>query len=1124
MSELRPDVAAMRAHVGHIFSGLPEELQDSFIELAWTDARDGKLRHSRHFWTGELDELVDLAVRQNAKPGQNLYIGAALRGPDTPRERRSSDKDFCALTALYADFDDEGTLERAEKVCAGKGVPPTAKVITGRHPHLRGQLWWRLREPLRDPDDCRRINRAIADALGGDLVVHNPGRVLRLGGSVAWPKKKGRVAETTAFEELSSRSYAVEEIESAFPIKQTGGEKSVVQMGPPSRHLDNSQRPSPDIDQLLAQAGPGNWHMSILRAIARMVACGWPDQDILARTESHTLAGWTAEQTRREVQAMIDGARRKGYGNVRRAARLIPDVPPGYASQPLARDDASTQLKSVISGWFDRAVPLAQARKELARRHRARFARKLPRELAEEIRKEVKAEYGVPNLRAAPRLAVQAAAGLGKTMRVVEEIMARQEVWKLRVWILVPTIDLADRLAEKFLHLSFDPAHAPGPEIRVMRGRLARTVEERRPREPKTMCRKPDAADAAGRLGLNVYKTLCKSGAGRCEFYDRCPWVKQWEDHGPGVRIWSHEYLHLPKLSDYPPPDMVVCDESVVEVLAGGLQFAPDRLTEAPTWAEGDQAEIVTRCLADVHAALSAGGPALEALMARGLDRETLAKAADIAEGGEDGDTGITPDMPEAEAVERLDALEESEREKIARLLRQLAKEIKLPRGVSHAVELQRNVSVQVDGRLERQNRVSVRWRRKVLVGRTRPLLVIDADADEEITKRLFGEPLEHVAIPVRRNAVVTQCHSSNFSRQSLLGFEGAAPDFNAKAARRLENVKLIIRRLAQAARLLVVCPLPVRRAITGEKEPRLPISCEWEGATISHFGRIRGVDDWKGYEAGMTIGREQPPPLAVEALARSVWDDDPVPLNLPGSYAKAMRGYRLRGGERNGVEVDVHPDPRVQRVLELKRERETLQAIDRTRLVHADKIKDIYILCKLPLDLDVDRLEGFTDLLNGGGTRLERAYLRSQRGLPLVAGRISTLWPDLYPSEMSAKLSTFRELKDSGLDGFKKEIDSISLLKPSKTGGEYPGNRARLVQFGSTEAVMIRIRPRCIAKGGHHNWSKALVAGDTPYFRSKVRDAMGCEVDFEHPTTCILSASAAGPKEVPSPITGETA
>jgi hypothetical protein len=114
------------------------------------------------------------------------------------------DEDFYVLPAVYADFDDAGALEKAERLCLEKNIPPTARVVTGRQPHTRGQLWWRLQEPLRDANACRRINRAIAAALGGDPTVVNPGRVMRLGGSIAWPKKPGRAKESTEFEELGS--------------------------------------------------------------------------------------------------------------------------------------------------------------------------------------------------------------------------------------------------------------------------------------------------------------------------------------------------------------------------------------------------------------------------------------------------------------------------------------------------------------------------------------------------------------------------------------------------------------------------------------------------------------------------------------------------------------------------------------------------------------------------------------------------------------------------------------------------------------------------------------------------------------------------------------------------------
>ena len=83
-----PDAAQMRRHVGHLFEGWLDGCHEGRIELAWTDARDGKLRHAASFGTDELDELVERAVRENRVQGQNVYIGQALR--QAKQSRRSS--------------------------------------------------------------------------------------------------------------------------------------------------------------------------------------------------------------------------------------------------------------------------------------------------------------------------------------------------------------------------------------------------------------------------------------------------------------------------------------------------------------------------------------------------------------------------------------------------------------------------------------------------------------------------------------------------------------------------------------------------------------------------------------------------------------------------------------------------------------------------------------------------------------------------------------------------------------------------------------------------------------------------------------------------------------------------
>lgn len=175
---IEPDAAQMRQHVEHLFGGWLDGCHEGKIELAWCDGKDGKLRHAAIYHTDQLDELVERAVQVNRIPGQNVYIGQALRKPDIPPFGRCTDADFFALSAHYVDLDDD-VLKAARERYREAGCPPTAVVVTGRQPHTRAQMLWRLETPERDADLCRRQNLALAEALGGDTTVVNPSRVLR---------------------------------------------------------------------------------------------------------------------------------------------------------------------------------------------------------------------------------------------------------------------------------------------------------------------------------------------------------------------------------------------------------------------------------------------------------------------------------------------------------------------------------------------------------------------------------------------------------------------------------------------------------------------------------------------------------------------------------------------------------------------------------------------------------------------------------------------------------------------------------------------------------------------------------------------------------------------------------
>jgi hypothetical protein len=218
-----PDVAAMREHVEHLFGGYLDGYHDGLIELSWTDTSPDpsgryRLAHARLFGTDRLDDLVQEAARLNATPMCNVYIGAALRHPNTAPFGRGQDRDAWALTSAYVDLDDAEAAANAKNIY---GLDkPTMVVLTGTEPHTRAQLWWRLAEPLTDPAHWPALLRGIAAKMDGDSTVTNPSRVMRLAGTIAWPVKQGRKVELTAIHPLREPGrcqYAVEHLARVFP-------------------------------------------------------------------------------------------------------------------------------------------------------------------------------------------------------------------------------------------------------------------------------------------------------------------------------------------------------------------------------------------------------------------------------------------------------------------------------------------------------------------------------------------------------------------------------------------------------------------------------------------------------------------------------------------------------------------------------------------------------------------------------------------------------------------------------------------------------------------------------------------------------------------------------------------
>jgi AAA domain/Primase C terminal 2 (PriCT-2)/RepB DNA-primase from phage plasmid len=210
---LEPNYQSILNHINALFADCP----DGLIELAYTPSDSKALNKAEFFKTSEIEKAARFACDINKKEGVNVYIGAALRGPNTAPFARSNNEDYYLATHAWVDLDDANSAKSAKEKY--KDIPPSFVVVTGRHPDLRAQAWWKLDNAESDKARLKATLANLCHALDGDKAVVDPIRVMRLGGTIAWAKKEGRKPEMTEFitPKDASKQVSIDGINRYFP-------------------------------------------------------------------------------------------------------------------------------------------------------------------------------------------------------------------------------------------------------------------------------------------------------------------------------------------------------------------------------------------------------------------------------------------------------------------------------------------------------------------------------------------------------------------------------------------------------------------------------------------------------------------------------------------------------------------------------------------------------------------------------------------------------------------------------------------------------------------------------------------------------------------------------------------
>jgi hypothetical protein len=662
----------------------------------------------------------------------------------------------------------------------------------------------------------------------------------------------------------------------------------------------------------------------------------------------------------------------------------------------LSAEEAKTRLREIVEGFFFRR-------------------------LKGEDRKHIR------------RLLIKSPPGLGKTREAIDwaiRYQAEQQAKGPRdllvadqneagvpaqTSIFVPRHQLAEELRgliEGAFRERGEPITVP-----ILRGR------ENGGEEGKAPCLRWREARALARKGLPIYTNLCErridSQALQCPYFAGCEYIQtrqaaysspfvilvhshlglewgataaeraEWASDGPADQ--EDDTPERPRYFNPKQANLIICDEDPTASLVEQAKLSPEDIRGLGTDGLGDT----------ILAGLVHPSGLLTFLRDQGVSPDRFRQAVEDARKTERSRGQIS--SPEAGDGDIVQAAQSAPRlVRMSGLLERLANELASGRaGPAYS--------------LLREGDDLIAQGRRPWVFDNQRLLLLDGTANPEILRQFVPQLQDVPEIGVRRNAYVIQVRDLTFFRGSLV----ERPTDDEKGAwrptARLVEVAEFIRGVAaNEGRTLVVTNKRVRCALTGEKEgARLPVSARFAGADIAHFGNIRGTDKFKDHDVVIVLGREQPSPRDAERLAKAIWYDTKEPIRCikedkrgQVDYSKRRHAYTMRDGSQQSVEVKVHPDPRVQAVVEQVREAEMLQSIDRLRLIHTQRRKTVLILCNIPLGIPIDQLVTWRQLAGDGrlADALAACETHGWEALPLAPSELARLLPDLWTTAKAAE------------------------------------------------------------------------------------------------------------------------
>ena len=592
---------------------------------------------------------------------------------------------------------------------------------------------------------------------------------------------------------------------------------------------------------------------------------------------------------------------------------------------------------------------------------------------------------------ASPRAAVRLTMGTGKTKQTISHLKSYlSDKFQQSIEVYVPRHDLADEWEQSLEGINAKVIH-------VYPRTGGKWAEEQNSYPHPIMCQRAEYVRDLEEKGHSIYGNAClsRTSGEQCSFFGNCSYLDQFRQSGDDlgventIRIYTHASLFLSRneFERQIDSNLIIIDEAFMSSAVSNMPSVPVGDVTQHIRFDGnaqlgfDLVECLTKHQGDLSYLRDKDIGAFEfnAVSIEGLNPATAFTA----------DTTQSRNVRSAKQYKAL-----------TKLLEIAAREIEDQGRDSFGQLVHDN---RKNRNNNRKNDIVICEHRPIRVTRSAPVLYLDATADPIITEA-YLPALQYHRIDVRQLAVVSQVHDRTGSKHF----------WNSKIGPEQENLSepTYDPRHNDLASLIIILNAWVKAGesplVVGNKD-----LCEFlrdhpkldTGVAVAHFMSLRGSNAYADRSVVFITGRNQPPIDKIEQQARAIFGNSGNPLsyddkeNLPLDQVDYWLSARSPQSPA-AMTVPSFSDPRIKAVQKQIREAETVQAIARLRLVWADYQKRVFLLSNLPVEMPVDHLIEFNDLMPD---RLEMELIKTGE-LPLTPLGLEKMQDNLGLSKGAAK------------------------------------------------------------------------------------------------------------------------